>query len=178
VRSAFAELPLGAPRPRPVEAGVCRVCGCTDAESCVTKWAKADGKRGRPPSDPVARAAAMAPAETCFWIDVDLCSRCHGPRHLTRRQRGEIVRLQRYGRVRIHRAFAVGGIVVELLDHEGWATIDRGEDTRGRQGRFVQLRTSAPRLTLNPAGKIVTGAFRHPFLVMDSKDAKIPAAAA
>jgi hypothetical protein len=36
--------------------GVCKVCGCTDAEACVFEW---DGEH-----------------HTCYWIKPDLCSEC------------------------------------------------------------------------------------------------------
>lgn len=89
------------PPPVPIVPGVCRVCGCTDAEACEL-W-------DRPPQP------MTGEIQTCSWVEQDLCSRCHGPRRPTRGQAGELARIRsRLGRVHVARGPIPGSLRVTL----------------------------------------------------------------
>lgn len=121
-------LPLGAPKPAPPGERACRVCGCTDQDACV-----------------LGRSA-------CSWVDVDLCSRCHGPRRLTRRQRAEVGRIAaRYGPVRILPALEPGDVRIVVVRTASHRIEDRG-DGRGR--RQVVTPTPPTSIVLDPVGRI------------------------
>lgn len=78
--------------------GICRVCGCTDGEACIISYG---------------RELEAA----CFWVEPDLCSRCHGPRRPTRRQAGELGRIRAAkGRVQILHGQVPGELRVRLED--------------------------------------------------------------
>lgn len=89
------------PPPAPRTPGVCRVCGCTDAEACEL-WDR--------PRQPMTGEVA-----TCSWVEDDLCSRCHGPRHPTRGQAGELARIRSHlGPCRVERGPLTGSLRVTL----------------------------------------------------------------
>lgn len=96
------------PRPRVVP-GTCRVCGCTDEHACVLEWIPLDRFAAGDGELPV-------PAVTCSWVESDLCTRCHGPRHPTRRQAGELVRIQTAkGPITVHPGHDLGVLIVHLV---------------------------------------------------------------
>lgn len=111
------------PPKRPV-VGICRVCGCTDAEACVT-WSS---------------GISGTVKATCSWVERDLCSRCHGPRHPTRRQAGELARIAaRVGPFRLGPGILRGELQVHMLAlapigwHSDWQVYRTLRmDSRGR----------------------------------------------
>jgi hypothetical protein len=50
---------------------VCRLCGCTDTNACVTVEAKLDTLK-----DGKYVVRAVKSSQRCYWIEEDLCSAC------------------------------------------------------------------------------------------------------
>jgi hypothetical protein len=95
--------------PEQTTPGTCRVCGCTDEEACVTEWAPLDRLAERD-------GELSVPAVTCSWIELDLCSRCHGPRRPTRAQACELERIRATrGAIALTAGHEPGELLVHLV---------------------------------------------------------------
>lgn len=126
MRNHLGLLPLPRPQAPPPPAGVCRVCGCTDEEACVT-WSG---------------ELAGAVKATCSWVERDLCSRCHGPHRPTRAQAGELGRIRAaVGPIDVRPGILAGELQVDLL----------GIAPAGWSREWIPYRT----LRMNRAGAVI-----------------------
>lgn len=110
-------LPVTSRAPVVEPEGICRACGCTDDYAC-------DGG--------------------CTWVEETLCSACHGPKQPTRRQAGEIARIEdRQGPVVVRPASLPGCLEAILYGSP--------DDRQFRLENGHPARS----LTLDPRGRVI-----------------------